>query len=164
MHAGTWGWNRRKKSKQSQKTSKPMHLWMQAPDRVSYAEGVAQHSPGSRQRTLGTETRGRLYPERVAQGQSHPLCNPFGVGRIGGSPSQGALARPWAVLCNAFGVERRALSAAHELVHDVHLQSLVIAFSTILFYLGLIDAARHIEQPQEHLPAVSEMLGLIDRP
>ena len=33
------------------------------------------------------------------------MCNPFGVGAKGAIVSQGALARPWAVLSNPFGVK-----------------------------------------------------------
>src|SRR5437879_5505130 len=43
---------------------------------ASYAEGVAQHSPGSRQRTLGTETAEFPYPEGVAQ--AYPCATPSG--------------------------------------------------------------------------------------
>ena len=48
-----------------------------------------------------------IYPEGVAQGAELALCNPFGVDNLSRSFSQGALTRPWAVLCNAFGVRTR---------------------------------------------------------
>src|SRR5260370_1314820 len=72
-----------------------------------YAKGVVQHRPGSRQRTLGRQMPRMTYPERVLQAASLALCNPFRVDEPGVSRPQGALPRPWAVLCNAVGVKRR---------------------------------------------------------
>ena len=60
----------------------------------SYAEGVAQHSPGSRERTLGKDIRFRVFcPEGVAQGIDALCATPFGVEQPRGIlVSQGALA------------------------------------------------------------------------
>ena len=55
-----------------------------------------------------------IYPEGVAPGADTAVCNPFGVDAGGGiALSQGALTRPWAVLCNAFGVKNRGFSTEH---------------------------------------------------
>ena len=80
-------------------------------ERVSegiYPEGVAQHSPGwrVRERTLGQLWKETNYPEGVAHAGNRQLSNPFGVMATMFHATQGALAdsRPWAVLCNPFGV------------------------------------------------------------
>ena len=73
-----------------------------------YPEGVAQPSPGSRvrERTLGQTPKQTIYPEGVTHAGIVGLCNPFGVTDSITHTTQGALAdsRPWAVVCNAFGV------------------------------------------------------------
>src|SRR5438105_7489627 len=91
--------------------------------RFFYAEGVAQHSPGSRQRTLGEKRDTVRLPRRGCTEPIRPLVQPL-RGRLWGAPlfSQGALARPWeknatrfvypegvaqsqfGPLCNPFGV------------------------------------------------------------
>ena len=95
-----------------------------------YPEGVADHSPGSRSAPLGPGGRGRVYPERVGAGSAGALYNPF---RVDPTPSTGARVRsatlgcglqplrgrpygvhrvpgcaprPWAAICNPFGVKK----------------------------------------------------------
>ena len=70
-----------------------------------YAEGVTHHSPGSRTRAPWVRTNTMFFnPERVAQWHG-VLCNPFRVDRSWSRSNPGcASTRPWAVLCNAFGV------------------------------------------------------------
>src|SRR5437867_181150 len=73
-----------------------------------YAEGVEQHSPGSRvrERTLGCLEHRIDYPDGVTQLLDSSLWYPFGVPALFRQLTQGALAdsRPWAGLCNPFGV------------------------------------------------------------
>jgi hypothetical protein len=69
------------------------------------AEGVAKQSPGSRQRTLGSEaTNIDANPEGVVEGPPVRVQPLRGWGWVGLGRSQGALARPWALLCTSFGV------------------------------------------------------------
>ena len=58
-------------------------------------------------------------------------------------------------------------SLAHELLEDIHLQRLVIAFRAEALDKGVVDGANHLEQAQEQGPAVAEvfrLVGLLRRP
>src|SRR5713226_958515 len=71
-----------------------------------YPEGVALHSPGSRQRTLGRREAQIPTPKGLDKTSSDvaSCATPFGVDVAGWLLSQGALTRPWAVESNPFGV------------------------------------------------------------
>src|SRR5438552_18205525 len=69
-------------------------------------KGVAQPSPGSRSAPWGAVAPHDIYPVGVAQGGAYlvqPLRGRSAWGRL---LSPGCAARPWAELCNAFGVKR----------------------------------------------------------
>ena len=71
--------------------------------RLSNPEGVTSQSPGSQQRPwVNRQSTG--YPEGVASIAARRLCNPFGVTPHPFSPPRVREARPWASICNPFGV------------------------------------------------------------
>src|SRR5438132_10944649 len=80
---------------------------------------------GRGQRTLGNQNSPRLfYPEGGCTKGVNALCNPFGAKHAETDVfSQGALPRPWAMLCNAFGV--RAERLFYEAGYHCHFQAFI---------------------------------------